>query len=157
MTGKCSHAEALRNKVLNSERSPLSDDERRMLSNLSAGLGADIDSGIDAATSGDLGAMDLIQMGLKSKTLRMIGNMLTTVDTQDVAAPKSVGQSIAEDLNDLKDIISGLQQVSTDMISLIKEVSSLELPELGIDPYELGVEGVAGVVRSEVENVMGKC
>lgn len=134
-----------------------SDPNFRFAQNLSQGMGQDLQAGLQAALSGDLSGLDLVQLGLKSQTIRAIGDFITTINTQDTEAPPSRGQSIVRDIKDLKLTIESILEVQNQLIKMVEEVASLQLPELGLDPLEMATKGLPGISISDVEKQLGRC
>jgi hypothetical protein len=101
--------------------------------------------------------LDLVQLGLKSQTVRAIGDFITSVNTQDTEAPPSRGKSIVQDIKDLKATGESILEVQNQLLKLVEEVASLRLPEIGLDPFEMALKGIPGVTLSQVEKELGRC
>lgn len=118
------------------------------------GKGTDTRYGV---RSGDVTTVDLSQQGLKSYALRVVGDFLQTINTQDTETPHSTGRDIIEGIRDARQGLDDLTDLMHKVLKIVDDLERLGMPEVGVDPMELVLEGIPGVSEAQLLEVLGVC
>lgn len=155
MSNDCKLEEVASRRIQQGLTSLLGEEAVEDISHFAQGASAVAQDAMDIASQGSLGLLDILENGLSSRSLRLLTNYLG--QTEEGEAVLSGVQNVALGIQNTKDFVGSLQKLLDSLLSAVDEVSRLGLPEIGLDPLELDISSIPGIVESELIEVLGGC
>lgn len=125
------------------------------LSHFSSGLGQ-IEDISDAVVRGNLDALDLSKLGLKSTSALLMRELLTVVNTQALEEPFSALRNVTDKIREGQLAIQRIKELATRLESLVEEIARFDPAALGDDLLEMSLDGIPGFTEDELIKMLGR-